>query len=131
MAEVQTLVCPVSGNEPSRRITSGLDYARVGMAVAVLQRRAGIDLSNHDVFVNIVGGLKVREPGIDAAVCVALASARTGKVLDPKLVFMGEVGLAGEIRRVSQQERREKEVRSLGYTTLPSVRDIKEVLGRK
>ena len=106
VAEVQTLVCPVSGSEPSRRVTSGLDYARVGMALAVLQRRAGVDLGRCDIYAATVGGVRLTEPSVDLAIALALAGAKADLSLPSDLVAFGEVGLAGEIRSVAGIGRR-------------------------
>lgn len=127
LIEVQALTVPTVFGNP-RRTASGFDLNRLHLLLAVLQRRAGIDLSAHDVYVNIVGGLKVKDPGIDAAVCLALASAARGMVLPAKLALVGELGLAGEIRRVSNQERREKEVQTLGYKTGPQATKLADLV---
>ncbi len=115
VAEVQTLVCPVEGSEPPRRITSGLDYARVGMAVAVLQRRAGVNLGRCDIYAATVGGVRLTEPSVDLAVLLALASARSNLCLPSDLVAFGEVGLAGEIRSVAGIGRRLAEASRMGF----------------
>jgi DNA repair protein RadA/Sms len=113
VAEVQTLVCEVAG-EP-RRVTSGLDYARVGMLIAVLQRRAHVTLGRHDVFAATVGGVRLNEPSVDLALGLAIASARAGANIAGDLVAIGEVGLAGEIRRVTGLQRRIAEAQRLGF----------------
>ncbi|MGI9008137.1 MAG: DNA repair protein RadA [Streptosporangiaceae bacterium] len=115
VAEVQTLVCPVSGNEPARRTTSGLDYARVGMAVAVLQRRAGVELGRCDVYAATVGGVRLTEPAVDLAIALALAGATVDLSLPADLVAFGEVGLAGEIRSVAGIGRRLTEAGRMGF----------------
>jgi DNA repair protein RadA/Sms len=127
LIEVQALTIPTVFGYP-RRTASGFDLNRLNLLLAVLQRRAGVDLSNHDVFINIVGGLKVKDPAVDAAICVALASARAEKSLPEKLCVIGEVGLAGEIRRVNQQERREKEVNQMGYELPKTSREIRNLI---
>ena len=96
--------------------------------LAVLQKRAGVNLSSQDVFLNVVGGLKVKDPGVDAAVCLALASAYSDKPVAEKLCVMGEVGLAGEIRTVSQQERRTKEIRGLGYEVPSRSKNLRQLV---
>jgi DNA repair protein RadA/Sms len=115
VAEVQTLVCPVSGNEPPRRITSGLDYARVGMAVAVLERRAHVKLGRCDIYAATVGGVKLTETAVDLAVALALASATADISLPSDTVAFGEVGLAGEIRSVAGLSRRLAEASRMGF----------------
>lgn len=127
LIEVQALTTPTVFGYP-RRTASGFDLNRLNLLLAVLQRRVHIDLSSHDVFINIVGGLSVKDPAVDAAVCVALASAYKDVVLSPTLCVLGEVGLAGEIRKVIYQERRIKEVQSLGYQVVDSVKDLAQLV---
>ena len=127
LIEVQALTTTSVFGYP-RRTASGFDLNRLNLLLAVLQKRAGIDLSGQDVFINIVGGLKIKDPAIDAAVCVAIASAHHNKALSDKLCVLGEVGLAGELRRVNAQERRIKEAESLGYQTLPPVKDLRNLI---
>jgi len=115
VAEVQTLVYPVSGNEPSRRTTSGLDSARVGMAVAVMQQRAGLQLGRCDIYAATVGGVRLTEPAIDLAITMALAGARKNASLPSDVVAFGEVGLAGEIRSVAGIGRRLAEAGRMGF----------------
>jgi DNA repair protein RadA/Sms len=114
VAEVQTLVCPTNG-ELARRVTSGLDPARVGMLVAVLQRRARIEIGRQDVYAATVGGVRLTEPSVDLALAIALASARADTTVPGDLVAIGEVGLAGEIRRVAGVQRRLTEAQRLGF----------------
>jgi len=113
VAEVQTLVCETSG-EP-RRVTSGLDFARVGMLIAVLQRRANLRIGRHDVFAATVGGVRLSEPSVDLALGLAIASARADVSVPADLVAFGEVGLAGEIRRVTGVQRRIAEAERMGF----------------
>ena len=115
VAEVQTLVCPAAGNEPPRRITSGLDHARVGMAVAVLQQRASVQIGRCDIYAATVGGVRLIEPSVDLAIALALAGARAGRCLLPDVVAFGEVGLAGEIRNVAGINRRLAEAARMGF----------------
>jgi len=129
LIEIQALTSPTIFGYP-RRTASGFDLNRLNLLLAVLQRRAGVDLSNHDVFVNVVGGLKVKDPAVDAAVCLALASARFSKAVPENLCVLGEVGLAGEIRSVAQQERRQKEVTQLGYTLPKTAKELKQILAQ-
>jgi DNA repair protein RadA/Sms len=114
LAEVQTLVCEAS-SEPPRRVTSGLDSARVGMLIAVLQRRAKVSLGRHDVFAATIGGVRLTEPSADLAVGLAIVSARSDISIPPDLVAFGEVGLAGEIRRVTGVQRRIAEAERMGF----------------
>jgi len=114
LAEVQTLIC-ASSAELARRVTSGLDSARVGMMLAVLQRRAGVAIGRQDVYAATVGGVRLSEPAADLALAVALASASAELTVPPGLVVIGEVGLAGEIRRVGGVQRRLAEAERMGF----------------
>jgi DNA repair protein RadA/Sms len=113
-AEVQTLVC-ASSAELCRRVVSGLDSARVGMVVAVLQRRAGVPIGKQDVYAATVGGVRLTEPSVDLALALALASATSDLSLPGNLVAIGEVGLAGEIRGVTGIQRRLAEADRMGF----------------
>jgi DNA repair protein RadA/Sms len=115
VAEVQALVAKSSLAMP-RRTTSGLDAARVSMVLAVTERRAKILLGGADVFTATVGGVKLTEPAGDLAVALAIASAEADKPLLSGLVAVGEVGLAGEVRRVEGVGRRLMEAARLGFT---------------
>ncbi len=114
LVEVQALVAPSSLAAP-RRAVIGWDPNRLAMIVAVLETRCGVRLSGHDIFLNIAGGIRISEPAADLAVAAALISAMSGEVLPAETVFFGEVGLAGEIRQVSQPELRLKEASKLGF----------------
>jgi len=113
VAEVQTLVCEVTSDP--RRVTSGLDYARVGMVIAVLYQRAGLKIGKHDVYAATVGGVRLPEPSVDLAVALAIASAISGISVPADIVAIGEVGLAGEIRRVTGVQRRLAEAARMGF----------------
>ena len=115
LAEVQTLLCRLDGQEPARRVASGLDYARVGMVVAVLQRRAQVQIGRHDIYAATVGGVRLSEPAADLALALALASSRADASVPGDLVAVGEVGLAGEIRRVAGLQRRLAEAERMGF----------------
>jgi DNA repair protein RadA/Sms len=115
VAEVQTLVCKSDGQDPTRRVTSGLDPARVGMVVAVARQRANVDLVRKDVYAATVGGVRLTEPSVDLAVALALAGAVADLSLPPDLVAFGEVGLAGEIRAVAGVSRRLAEAARMGF----------------
>ena len=114
LAEVQTLVCEATA-DPARRVTSGLDSSRVGMVVAVLQRRAGVTVARRDVYAATVGGVRLTEPSVDLALALALASATCDLSPPGGLVAIGEVGLAGEIRRVTGTARRLAEAGRMGF----------------
>ena len=90
------------------------------MIIAVLQEHAHLNLTNQDVFVNVVGGMRIEEPAADLAVALAIASAYRKKPLDPSAVAIGEIGLSGEIRHITQLEKREKEAKKLGFSKLVS-----------
>ncbi|MEV7093485.1 DNA repair protein RadA [Amycolatopsis sp. NPDC051045] len=115
LGEVQALVSSTSAPQP-RRAVSGLDSARVAMVLAVLEKRGGLKLGDKDVYTATVGGMKITEPGIDLALVLALTSSFGDVALSPRLVSVGEVGLAGEIRRVPSVGRRLAEAARLGFT---------------
>jgi DNA repair protein RadA/Sms len=115
LVEVQALVAPTAYGTP-RRTASGVDPNRLALLVAVLGRRAGIGLANHDVYANLAGGLTVDEPGLDLPLAIALASSLRDLPVRPGTVAIGEVGLLGELRAVSGLERRLREAARLGFT---------------
>jgi DNA repair protein RadA/Sms len=114
LIELQALVVPTHFGIP-RRTTQGIDSNRVSLLVAVMDKRLGIHLFGHDIFLNIAGGMKVEEPGADLGVVASIASSFQDKVIDPELVIFGEVGLGGEVRGISQAEVRVKEAARLGF----------------
>lgn len=114
LVEVQALVSPTAFGTPQRN-TTGLNHRRLSMLLAVLERRAGLNLGMHDVFVNVAGGLKLEEPAADLGVAVAVASAFRNRPADHKTVYIGELGLGGEVRSVGQLDRRIAEARKLGF----------------
>ncbi len=114
LAEVQALVTP-SASERPRRTTSGVDGARVAMTVAVLAQRARIRLHNHDVFLSTVGGARITEPAGDLAAAIAIASAWKDRAVPTDVVAIGELGLAGELRRVRDLPQRLAEAGRLGF----------------
>lgn len=114
MVEVQALTSHTNSNQP-RRTANGFDINRLLMLIAVLTKRVGVPLFNQDIYVNIVGGLRVSEPAADLAVALAIASSFRNQQIDPDLVFIGEIGLSGELRSVSQIERRLAEAARLGF----------------
>ena len=116
LAEIQALVSPVSSNANPRRTTSGLDSARAAMTLAVLELRAGIALAGRDAYLATVGGMKLSEPSADLALALAVASAARGLALPADLIAIGEVGLAGEVRKVSSVSQRLNEAARLGFT---------------
>ena len=96
-------------------ITNGIDLNRLNMILAVLEKRCGINLGSQDVYVNIVGGMRVDEPAIDLAIAMAIFSSNKSIVIDPKTVFIGEISLNGQIRSTTNFEKRVKEICKLGY----------------
>lgn len=117
LAEVQSLVTPtVFGN--ARRTTTGLDFNRVSLIMAVLEKRCGLLLQNQDAYLKSAGGVKLDEPAIDLAVAVAIASSYKEKPTNPQEAFLGEIGLTGEIRRVTRIEQRINEAAKLGFTKI-------------
>jgi DNA repair protein RadA/Sms len=114
LVEVQALVTRTFAPMP-RRSAQALDGGRLGLLIAVLQERAGIILGGYDVYANIAGGVRIAEPGIDLAVAMAVASARTNRPMPRDTVLLGEVGLGGELRQVSQVARRLTEAARLGF----------------
>ena len=115
VAEVQALLAPSQLNNP-RRTTSGLDSGRVAMVLAVLQRRCQVNVGAADVYASTVGGVRLTEPATDLAVALALAGGAQNSPLATGLIAIGEVGLAGEIRRVTALTRRLAEAARLGFT---------------
>ncbi|MDP1876376.1 MAG: DNA repair protein RadA [Actinomycetota bacterium] len=116
VAEVQALIAPTNAPQP-RRVTSGLDSARIAMMLGVLERRAGIRLATADCFVATVGGVRLSEPATDLAVALAIASSASDQALPAGLIAFGELGLAGDIRPIASLERRLGEAARLGFTT--------------
>ena len=114
LVEIQALVTPTSFGLP-RRTVNGVDPQRIALLLAVLTKRAGLASGQHDVYVNLVGGLRIREPAMDLGVAVAVASALRDTPADPRTVFLGELGLGGELRRVQRLAARLKEAERLGF----------------
>ena len=115
LVEIQALVGQSPFGMP-RRTAIGVDHNRISLLVAVLGKRMGIEMGDQDIFVNVAGGLKVNEPGADLGIISAMVSSFLDKPVDRNMVLFGEVGLAGEIRGVSQPEMRIKEAQKLGFT---------------
>ena len=122
LLEVQALVCHSSFGIP-RRTAAGTDLNRVNLLMAVLEKRAGLSLSNCDAYVNIAGGIRMSEPAIDLGIVMAIASSYKDKAIDEKTICFGEVGLSGEVRAVNMAQQRVAEARKLGFDTciLPKV----------
>lgn len=115
LVEIQALVNKTHFGYP-KRTASGFDINRLNVLIAVLERRTKLQLSDSDVYINVVGGLRLQDPAADLAVCMAIASAAAGRKLDIGAVVFGEVGLSGEIRSATLAERRINEAKKLGFT---------------
>ena len=114
LLEVQALVTPSNYGYP-QRVSTGFDQRRLSILLAVLEKRAGLRVSANNVFVNMAGGVKINEPAVDLAVCCSIASSLQDKVIDNKILVMGEVGLGGEIRGIGNIEKRIQEAKKLGF----------------
>ncbi len=115
VAEVQALVSPTSFPAP-RRTSNGIDYTRTYLILAVLEKRLGLRFSQNDVYLNVIGGLQLDEPGADISIALALISSLTDRVIPDDLVAIGEIGLSGECRGVANLSQRVKEAARLGFT---------------
>mgnify|MGYP002559527341 CR=1 FL=1 len=116
LLEIQALVARTNFGMP-RRTAAGLDYNRVNLLMAVLEKRVGIHLSNYDAYVNIAGGIKMNEPAVDLGIVMAIVSSYKNQPIDEKTIVFGEVGLSGEVRAVNMPEQRVAEAKKLGFTT--------------
>ena len=114
LVEVQALICRTNFNMP-RRTAAGTDYNRVNLLMAVLEKRAGIQLSDCDAYVNVAGGMRITEPALDLAVSCAILSSHKNIAIDHRTVIFGEVGLTGEIRAVNMAEQRVSEAAKMGF----------------
>ena len=114
LLEVQALVTNASYNTPQRNVT-GFDYKRLGMLIAVLEKRMGLAMGTKDIFVNLVGGLKIDDPAADLSIIAAIASSTMDKCIEKDIIFCGEVGLTGEVRSISNISHRLNEASSLGF----------------
>lgn len=121
LVEIQALVTPSAYGTP-RRTTIGVDSNRLALLVAVLEKKAGLHLAGQDIFLNVAGGARLSEPAADLAILLAVASSHLDRPVDPQTVVFGEVGLAGEVRAVTQPEPRLAEAEKLGFQNclLPS-----------
>ena len=136
LIEVQALASFTSFGMP-RRTATGIDYNRMVILIAVLEKRAGLDMGNYDVYVNLAGGMRINEPSLDLAAALAIASSFRNSPLDAQTVVFGEVGLTGEIRGVAMAEKRVVEAAKLGFKTcimpkanvdkLPAIKGIKVI----
>lgn len=134
LLEIQALISQSNFGMP-RRTAAGTDYNRVNLLIAVLEKRAGIQLGNCDAYINIAGGIKIQEPAIDLGIVLAAVSSYKNRTIDESIIVFGEVGLSGEVRAVNMPEQRVQEAKKLGFKTciMPevSVKDVKGVKGIK
>jgi DNA repair protein RadA/Sms len=114
LVEIQALVNPTSFGYP-KRTASGFDLNRLNVLIAVMERRTKLNLSDKDIYINVVGGLKLNDQAADLAICMAIASAAAGRRLDDETVVFGEVGLGGEVRSVPGVDKRVAEAKKLGF----------------
>ncbi len=138
LVEIQALVNPTHFGYP-KRTASGFDLNRLNILIAVLEKRTKLNLSDKDIYINVVGGLKLADPAADLAICMAIASAAAGRRLGEGLVVFGEVGLGGEVRSANLVDKRVAEAKKLGFTHaiapvttknsfVKGVRDMREAL---
>ena len=116
LVEVQALVSSANYGTPQRNV-NGFDYKRLGMLIAVLEKRMGLAMGSKDVYVNLVGGFKVDDPALDLSIISSIASSTMDKPIDQKIILCGEVGLAGEVRSINRLEHRLTEASALGFDT--------------
>ena len=114
LMEIQALVCKTNFGMP-RRTAAGLDYNRVNLLMAVLEKRMGMPLSAYDAYVNIAGGIRLNEPAADLGIVMAIASSYKNRPIDEDTIVFGEVGLSGEVRAVTMPEQRVSEAKKLGF----------------
>ncbi len=133
LIEIQALVCHSNFGIP-RRQTTGTDFNRVNLLMAVLEKRLGLQMGNCDAYVNIAGGIKIQEPAIDLGIAMAVVSSFKNRAIDSGVIAFGEVGLSGEVRAVSMVPGRVQEAKKLGFTTciipyvcMESVREIQGI----
>ena len=128
LLEIQALVCHSTLAVP-RRTAAGMDYNRVNLLLAVLEKRLNLRLSDSDVYVNIAGGIRINEPAVDLGVVLAVISSYKDRAIDEKVLAFGEVGLSGEVRAVSQAGQRVQEAKKLGFTTIILPEVCREQIG--
>jgi DNA repair protein RadA/Sms len=134
LLEIQGLTCQTNFGMP-RRTAEGFDFNRLNLLMAVLETRLGYSLGNSDAYVNIAGGIRMREPALDLGVVLAILSSYKNKPITDDVVAFGEVGLSGEVRAVTMPALRVSEAKKLGFKTIimpaVSVKDVKEIAGVK
>jgi DNA repair protein RadA/Sms len=129
LVEIQAIVVPTHFGYP-KRTSSGFDLNRLNLLAAVVSKNGGLDLSNHDIYLNVVGGVKLKEPAADLAVCASIISSARNKSFGKDACLFGEVGLMGEVRNVTRRAEREKECKKLGFANIKvdSIRDLNKIL---
>lgn len=127
LVEIQALAIPTHFGYP-KRTSSGFDLNRLNLLAAVIAKKTPVDLSNYDIYLNVIGGLKLYEPAVDLAVCAAIISSYKNLILPKDYCFFGEVGLLGETRKVVRQKDREKEATALGYQAVPEIKNVSNIL---
>lgn len=127
LVEVQAL-CNVSPFGYPKRTATGYDFNRMQLLISVLQKYARMNFSNQDVFVNVVGGIKLKDPSCDLGILMAIASSFLQKTIPSDTIFIGEVGLSGEIRSVSQIEKRIREAKKLGFKKIITPEKVKDII---
>jgi DNA repair protein RadA/Sms len=126
LVEIQALVGETSYGTP-RRLAANVDQARLAMIIAILERRAGMQLGGHDIYCSVAGGLRVNEPAADLGIALAIASAFRNLPIIHNLAAFGELGLSGEVRAVSQATRRAAEATKLGFTRLVAPENARDI----
>lgn len=126
LVEIQALAIPTNFGYP-KRTSSGFDLNRLNLLAAVISKNGGINLSNSDIYLNVAGGLKISEPAADLAVCAAIISSYKNKTIQPKYCLFGEVGLLGEVRKVTKVLERTKEAQALGFDIPGNVKNITDI----
>ena len=116
LLEIQALVCKTNFGMP-RRTAAGVDYNRVNLLMAVLEKRMGLPLSNYDAYVNIAGGIRMNEPATDLGIVMSIVSSYKNRPFSGDTIVFGEVGLSGEVRAVTMPEQRVAEAKKLGFKT--------------
>jgi DNA repair protein RadA/Sms len=129
LVELQALIS-VAGFGTPRRTILGLDHNRVSLLVAVMEKKLGLDMAGHDIFMNVAGGVKVSEPAVDLGISAAVASSFLDRPLPEKTMVLGEIGLAGEVRGISQLEPRISEIRKMGFTRCIVPKSSLKVVGQ-
>lgn len=127
LVEIQSIVVPTNFGYP-KRTASGFDLNRLNLLAAVITKNTGVNLSNYDIYLNIVGGMKLREPALDLPVCISMISSYKNKTMPKDSCYFGEVGLTGEIRKVTREQDRKKECQNLGYKTMSQYIDLNQII---